>query len=75
MFCNKRSLKNFARFTGKHFKIDLKGNFKVNLKIDSSSVVFSCESCKIFQNTYSLEHRSTPASAIDTDAKYSHLIQ
>ena len=57
------------------FQVDLKVNVKMNIKIDSSSVVFSCESCEIFQNTYSLEHRWAPASAIDTDAKYSHPIQ
>ena len=44
-------------------KIDLKVNLKMNLKIDSRSVVFSCESCEIFQNTYFLEHRWTDASA------------
>ena len=53
-------------------KTDLKVNLKMNLKIDSSSVVFSCESCEIFMKTYFLEHRRTAASAIDIDAKYSH---
>ena len=30
-------------------KIDLKINLKINLKLDSSTVVFSCESCEIFK--------------------------
>ena len=53
-------------------KIDLKINFRMNLKIDSSTVVFSCKSCEIFKNTYFVEHRQTAASAIDIDAKCSH---
>ena len=72
MFCKKRSLKisqNSQENTG---KIDLKVNLKMNLEIDSSSVVFSCESCEIFKNTHFLEHRRTAASAIDIEAKYSH---
>ena len=48
----KRSLKNFAKKQENTCKIDLKVNLKMNLKTDSSSVVFSCESCEIFQNTY-----------------------
>ena len=38
----------------------------MNLKTDSSTVVFSCESCEIFKR------QQTAASAIDIDAKYSH---
>ena len=44
----------------------------MNLKVDSSTVVFSCESCEILKNTYFVEHRRTAASAIGIDAKYSH---
>ena len=51
-------------------KIDLKVNLKMNLKIDSSSVVFPCESCENFKNTYFVEHRRTAASAIDIDGTY-----
>ena len=42
----------------------------MNLKIDSSTVVFSCEPCEIFKNAYFVEHRRTAASAIDIDAKH-----
>ena len=34
--------------------------------------MFSFESCKIFKNTYFVEHQRTAASAVDIDAKYSH---
>ena len=49
-------------------KIDLKINLKMNLKIDSSPVVFSCES----KNIFFVEHRRTAACATDIGAKYSH---
>ena len=52
-------------------KIDLKINLNMNLKIDSSTVAFFCESCEIFKNTYSAEHRRTAAFIINIDAKYS----
>ena len=35
-------------------------------------MVSSCESCKIFKNTFFVQHQLTAASAIDIDAKYSH---
>ena len=44
----------------------------MNLKIHSSTVVFSCESCGIFKNTYFVEYQQMAASAINIDAKYSH---
>ena len=44
----------------------------MNLKMDSSTVVFSCESCEIFKNPYFVEHQRTAASATDIDTKYSH---
>ena len=47
----------------------------MKLKIGSSTVVFSCESCKNFKNTYFVGHWQMAASAIDNDAKYSHLGQ
>ena len=37
-------------------KIDLKINLQRNLKIDSSTVVFTCESCEIFKNFFFVEH-------------------
>ena len=33
-------------------KTDLKINFKINLKIDSNTVVFFCESCEIFNTIF-----------------------
>ena len=48
---------------------------KMKLKIGSSTVVFSCESCKNFKNTHFVGHWQMAASAIDNDAKYSHLGQ
>ena len=51
---------------------ELKINFMMNLKIQYSTVVFSCEFCKIFKNRYFVELRRMAASAIDIDAKYSH---
>ena len=44
----------------------------MNFKIDSSTVVFSCETCKTFKNSYFVEHRRTAEFAIDIDVKYSH---
>ena len=35
-------------------------------------MVFSCESCGIFKNTYFVEYQRMAASAINIDAKYSH---
>ena len=52
-------------------KIDSKMNLKMNLKIDSSTVLFFSEYCKIFKNTYYIEHRQTAASTINIDTKYS----
>ena len=40
--------------------------------MDSSTVVFSCESCEIFKNPYFVEHQRTAASATDIDTEYSH---
>ena len=65
-------LKTFQNSQEDTFKKDSKINLKMNLKTDSNTVVFSCESCETFKNTYFEEHRRTAASAIDTDAKYSH---
>ena len=44
----------------------------MNLEIDSSAVVFSCESFEIFKDLYFLEYQWTVASAIDIDTNYSH---
>ena len=43
----------------------------MNLKTDSSTVVFFYESCEIFKNTYFAEHGRTAAFTINIDAKYS----
>ena len=55
-----------------NYKIDSKINLKMNLKIDSNTVVGSCEYCETFKNTYFVEHRRTAASALHIDAKCSH---
>ena len=47
-------------------------DFKMNLKIDSSTVIFSCEFCEFFKNTFFIELSRTTTSAIYIDAKYSH---
>ena len=46
-------------------------NLKMYLKIDSSTVVFFCEYCKIFKITFYIEHRRTASSVVNIDAKYS----
>ena len=47
------------------FKIDSKINLRMNLKIDSSTVMFSCESCETFKNTYFVEYRRKAASDME----------
>ena len=72
LFCKNGSLKISQNSQEDTFIIDSKINLKMNLKIDSSTVVFSCGSCKTFKNTYFVEHQRMAASAIDIDIKYSH---
>ena len=59
VFCKKVSLKNFTKFTRRYLWNKLKINFKMNLTIDSSTVMFSCQSYEIFKSTYFLEHLRT----------------
>ena len=47
VFCKKRVLKNFTKFTGKHLCQSLFFN-----KVAGLSQVFSCEFCEIFKNAY-----------------------
>ena len=68
----KALLKNSQNSQEATCKIDLKINLNMNLKIDSSTVLLSCESFEDFKNTCFVEHRWTAAFPIDTDAKYSH---
>ena len=56
-------LKNFAKFPGKHLcqglffnKVaGLRTKFKL-IKKESLALVFFCELCKIFKNTFFIEH-------------------
>ena len=65
VFCKKGVLRNFAKFTGKHFcqglffnKVAGSCNF---FKKETLALVFSCEFCKISKNT--LSHRKPPVAA------------
>ena len=50
-------------------KIDLKINFKMNLTIDTSTVVVSCKFFEIFKSTYFLEHLRATLEIIGKDLK------
>ena len=50
-------LKNFERFTGKHLPSGLQVYYK-----ETPTQVFSCDYCKIFQNSYFEEHMQTTTS-------------
>ena len=54
----KGALKNFEKFTRKHLCQSLFSN-----KRETPTKIFSCEFCKIFKNTYFVEHLRTNASA------------
>ena len=56
-------------------KIDFKINLTMNLKINSSTVVFFSEYSEILNNFYFVEHRRTAAFSINIDVKYSLLGQ
>ena len=53
----KMALKNFERFTGKHLPSGLQVYYK-----ETPTQVFSCDFCKIFQNSYFEEHMQTTTS-------------
>ena len=62
VFCKKRVLKNFTKFTGKHlcqslFLIKL----KTFLKKEALTQVFSCKFCEIFKYTFFTEDLRVPA--------------
>ena len=72
-------LKNFAIFTGKRlcqilFLIKLKASLKPatllkkRLQHRCFPVMFFCECCEIFKNTYFVEHLRTAVFALGTDA-------
>ena len=50
VFCKKRVLRYFAKFTGKHLCQSL--FFKKETLVE----VFSCEFCEISKNTFLIEH-------------------
>ena len=68
VFCKKRALGNFAKFTGKHLCQDLffdkiAGLRPSTLLKKKLAQVFSCEFCEIFKNTFF--YRTPPVAASD----------
>ena len=68
VFCNKGTLRNFAKFIGKHLcqslyfsKVAGTGNF---IKIETLAQVFSYEFCKISKSTFS--YRTPPVAASES---------
>ena len=69
VFCQKGVLKNFAKFTGKHQCQSLFFNKVAGLrpkacnfiKKEAPALVFSCEFCEIFKNTFL--YRTPPVAA------------
>ena len=65
VFCKKGVLRNFAKFTGKHFRQGLFFNKFTGpcnfFKKETLAQVFFCEFCKISKNTFS--HRTPPVAA------------
>ena len=66
VFCKKRVLRSFAKFTGKHLchgiffnKVASACNF---IKKETLAQVFSCEFCEIFKSTFSYRTPSVAAS-------------
>ena len=57
VFCKKRVLRNFAKFTGKR----LCHSLFLNNFIKKETQVFSCEFCEISKNTFI--HRTPPVAA------------
>ena len=54
--CKKGILRNFAKFSGKHLRQNL-----FFFKKETLAQVFSCEFCKISENTFFTEHLSATA--------------
>ena len=61
VFCEKGVLKKFIKFTVKHLCQSLSFN-KVFYKKETLAQVFSCEYCKIFNNTYFIKTPLVAAS-------------
>ena len=61
VFCKKGSLRNFAKFTGKHLCQSLFFNKVAGVSKETLAQVFSCEFCKISKNTFSC--RTPPVAA------------
>ena len=72
VFCKKRVLRNFAKFTGKHLCQSLFFNKVAGLKpATDSGLVFSCEFCEISKNTFS--YRTPPvAASVDLNTQICH---
>ena len=68
--CKKSALKNFVNLTGKQLCWSL---FLIKLQTrrmywqETPTQVFSCEICKIFNNTYFKEHLRTTTYILGTD--------
>ena len=67
VFCKKRFLRNFAKFTGKHlcqslFFNKVAGAASNFIKKETLARVFSCKFCEISKKTLFTEHVSATAS-------------
>ena len=67
MFQKNDILKNFAKFTGKHFALDSSDGWGLGLRLPTllkkdSGTGVSCEFCDISKNTFFTEHIWTTAS-------------
>ena len=63
LFCQEGVLKNFAKFTGKHLCQ------RPFFQKEFLAQMFSCEFCKISENTFFTEHLRTTASDFIYDTK------
>ena len=52
LYDKKGVLKNFAKFTGKHLRQSLEASACKFIKKETLAQVFSCEFCKIFENSF-----------------------
>ena len=63
VFCKKRCVKNFAKFTRKHLLPESLLRPVILLKKETLANVFSCEFCEIFKKTFSYRIRLVSDSA------------
>ena len=77
VFCKKRVLKNFAKFTGKRL---CQGLFLTKLHMQACNFIkilaqmFSCEFCEIFKNTFFYRTHQVAASFIPFLLNTSHFL-